>query len=93
MNTSTTTHAPAAITAAQVLHALAHCADLCARFAGQRTARAIQYATHTVRGAWRWLNARHDFGNEEGEIIWSGWQYVGACAVVLAACVLLSIQW
>lgn len=81
--TTTTTRT---ITAAQVTAALAAALLLLVTYTAQRTATAYRTARH-------WLNTRHNFGNEEGDILLTGWQYSGLAILVALVVFALSIKY
>ena len=87
-----TTTAPT-LTASRVARALACALVMLTAYAVQECAHLIRTAARLARTAWHWLNARHDFGNEEGQILWTGWQALGASACALAFALFLSIDW
>lgn len=87
MKTYTTT-APQ-ITTAEALNAL----QILTAYTKQTTAHALRVARRAALIARLWLTDRHDFGNEEGAIISTGWQYLGIGAAVVFGGLLLSIQY
>lgn len=61
-------------------------------YAATITAALVRAAIHNARALRRWLNSRHEYGNEEGSITLTGWQYLGMGALTIAAMLLLSIR-
>lgn len=46
-----------------------------------------------MKKIYSWLNATHDFSNEEGEIKLTGWQYLKFMAIAAIAAIFLSISY
>ena len=84
MKTYTTT--TPAITTAEALNAL----HVLTQYTTQATAHTFRHACRLAQSARQWLNTRHDFSNEEGAILLTGWQYLGIVAGVCLAAVLIS---
>lgn len=84
MKTYTTT--TPAITTAEALNAL----QVLTTYAAQATAHTFRHACRLAHAVREWLHTRHDFSNEEGEILLTGWQYLGIVSGVCLAAVLIS---
>lgn len=50
-------------------------------------------ARRLVRLANAWLNTKHNFGDNEDDLILTGWQYLGVGVLTCLICLLLSIDW
>lgn len=82
------------LTASAVITALFDSLALVGLFLIQQTAHTIRTACRVSLLVWHWLNRRHDFGDKEcGELILTGWQFVGFSLGLFAATFLLSIDW
>ncbi len=92
----TTTSINSTMTTGAALRALvALCALLTVRAAcsTRKTATTATRATlHAMRCAWHWLTTTHDFGDEEGPIRMTGWQYLGFGCGVMAFALLLCLD-
>lgn len=81
------------ITAADLLRVFGQFLTLCALYLWQTFRNACRMAHKLARIALHWLRTSHDFSNEEGEIILTGWQYIGVAFAVTAFALLVSIDW
>ena len=54
--------------------------------------RKCQTVIHNARALRRWLNSHHEYGDEEGSITLTGWQYLDMGALTIVAMLLLSIR-
>lgn len=56
-------------------------------------AKVAKTILRTMLAVKTWLNTRHDFSNEEGEIHMTGWQFVGFGLLTSVFAILLCIDW
>lgn len=90
--TATTPTAPQ-VSASDVAKSFGKCCAICLVYVLQRMAQAFGMAQRAALRACQWLNSRHDFSNEEGPVIMTGWQYLGFSVLVMFVAMVLSIEW
>lgn len=78
---------------ADVLRLMGKCLVVCAVYALQRMACALGIVQRWLLKACDWLNSRHNFGDEDEAVIMTGWQYLGIGTLVMAVCMIISIEW
>ena len=78
---------------ADVLRMIDNCLVVCVVYALQRMACALGMMQRWLLKACAWLNSRHNFGDEDGAVIMTGWQYLGFGTVVMVVSMILSIKW
>lgn len=93
MKATVTTQTAPQVSASDVVRSFGKCLALCLMYVFQSMAKAFGMAQRSALFACQWLNTRHNFADKEEPVTLTGWQFVGFCALIMCASVVLSIQW